>query len=615
MKTLLTSICLFFLTFVTLSQSPLGFNYQSIIRDDAGMIKKNESVSIGFEILDSSQNSIYSETHTTTTNDYGLVNLVIGEGTTSDDFSSIDWSSENYSIKVTYGSEDMGTTKFMSVPYAMSASNGITTAQADAITANTAKTGITTAQADAIIANTAKTGITTAQAAAITANTAKTGITTTQADAITANTAKVAGATATEIGYLSGVTSAIQTQLDAAGGASNITGLSDALVENNSLYFGNDPSSTTDLAGYNVAVGITALDAITTGDYNVAVGYNALTANTQGGSNTASGHGALRDNTTGASNTAIGHYALRDNTTGNSNTAIGTIALYSNTLGVRNTASGYYALQSNTTGNYNTASGAYALRSNTEGDYNLASGYQALLSNTTGAGNIAMGTVALYSNTTGTGNTAIGYRALVLNTSGNYNTALGYDAGDIITSGDNNVILGYNANPSANNASNQIVIGKDATGQGDNYAVIGNADVSRLYVSEDGAGVLYANGTIQSSDARLKENILSLTHGLDFIMKLNPVSYLKMKVSDYFNSSYSTSKNMLYEIGLLAQEVKEISEELDFDNKIVSVGEDGIHRMDYQKIMMPMIKAIQEQQQMIEELQDEVQTLKSMLNE
>ena len=187
MKTLLTSICIFFLTFVTLSQSPLGFNYQSIIRDDAGIIKNNELVSIGFEILDGSQNSIYSETHTTTTNDYGLVNLVIGEGTTSDDFSSIDWSSENYSIKVTYGSEDMGTTKFMSVPYAMSASNGITTAQADAITANTAKTGITTAQADAITANTAKTGITTAQA-----------------DANTANTTKIAGATTTEIGYLSG---------------------------------------------------------------------------------------------------------------------------------------------------------------------------------------------------------------------------------------------------------------------------------------------------------------------------------------------------------------------------------------------------------------------------
>ena len=37
---------------------------------------------------------------------------------------------------------------------------GITTSQANAITANTAKTGITTAQANAITANTAKTGMT-----------------------------------------------------------------------------------------------------------------------------------------------------------------------------------------------------------------------------------------------------------------------------------------------------------------------------------------------------------------------------------------------------------------------------------------------------------------------
>ena len=40
---------------------------------------------------------------------------------------------------------------------------GITTAQANAITANTAKVGITTAQANAIIANTAKVGLTTKQ--------------------------------------------------------------------------------------------------------------------------------------------------------------------------------------------------------------------------------------------------------------------------------------------------------------------------------------------------------------------------------------------------------------------------------------------------------------------
>lgn len=49
----------------------------------------------------------------------------------------------------------------------------LTTAQSNAITANTAKVGITTSQSNAITANSAKVGITTAQANAITANTAK----------------------------------------------------------------------------------------------------------------------------------------------------------------------------------------------------------------------------------------------------------------------------------------------------------------------------------------------------------------------------------------------------------------------------------------------------------
>lgn len=47
--------------------------------------------------------------------------------------------------------------------------DGITTAQANAIVANTAKTGITTSQSDAIAANSKKTGITTAQTNFITA--------------------------------------------------------------------------------------------------------------------------------------------------------------------------------------------------------------------------------------------------------------------------------------------------------------------------------------------------------------------------------------------------------------------------------------------------------------
>ena len=86
MKSLLTFIYLFFLTFLSFAQSPDGFNYQAVIRDSGGELKMNQSVNIDFEILDASDVAVYSESHTATTNDYGLVTLVIGQGTTSDDF-------------------------------------------------------------------------------------------------------------------------------------------------------------------------------------------------------------------------------------------------------------------------------------------------------------------------------------------------------------------------------------------------------------------------------------------------------------------------------------------------------------------------------------------------
>jgi len=120
----------------------------------------------------------------------------------------------------------------------------------------------------------------------------------------------------------------------------SVTELSDALVEDNSMYIGNDPSATTDAAEYNLAIGATALESITSGDNNTAVG-----------------HDTLSDNTEGYWNTATGAWALGLNTTGFWNTATGAGALYYNNTGIYNTASGVNALLSNTTGTYNTAIG------------------------------------------------------------------------------------------------------------------------------------------------------------------------------------------------------------------------------------------------------------------
>ena len=96
-------------------------------------------------------------------------------------------------------------------------------------------------------------------------------------------------------------------------GASNLTGLSDVLIEaTSSMYIGNDPSGTTatglDTANYNLGIGATALDAMTTGDNNIAVGHDALTANTTGANNLAIGKGALDAAITQSNNIATVSY-------------------------------------------------------------------------------------------------------------------------------------------------------------------------------------------------------------------------------------------------------------------------------------------------------------------
>ena len=92
------------------------------------------------------------------------------------------------------------------------------------------------------------------------------------------------------------------------------------------MYIGNDPSGTTDTAQFNIAVGATALDAVTTGDKNIAVGYSALTVNQGGADNTAVGYQAGKANTSGQSNVFIGASSGLTNTTGEENIVIGTDA-------------------------------------------------------------------------------------------------------------------------------------------------------------------------------------------------------------------------------------------------------------------------------------------------
>ena len=93
-----------------------------------------------------------------------------------------------------------------------------------------------------------------------------------------------------------------------------------------------------------------------------------------------------------------------------------------------------------------------------------------------------------------------------------------------------------------------------------------------------------------SSDARLK-NVTGKARGLEVINKLNPVSF-NWKADDKADE------------GLLAQEVKDIVP------NAVSGSEEDMYQMDYSKLVTPLIKAIQEQQEQIDALQSEINNLK-----
>jgi len=336
----------------------------------------------------------------------------------------------------------------------------------------------------------------------------------------------------------------------ASGGASSVTGLTDGLVEDNSLYIGNDPSSTTSSAQYNVAVGTTALDAITTGDYNVALGHDVLTDNTTGGHNTASGYRSLQNNTTGWGNTTSGMQTLSFNTEGYGNVAIG----YNSMLG------------------------------NTEANYNTAIGYHSLYNTYSNSG------------------------------ADTYNVGVGFKAGDLISTGTNNVILGASADPSANSATNQIVIGYGATGTGDNSVSLGNTSISSIkgQVAFSTYSDMRIKKNIVDNDLGLA--FINKLHTVKYNLKNPadyPEALLEERFKT--GDASRPTDNTKMQDGLIAQDVKTVLDELGVEWSGWSENDsNGKQSIQYGALTVPLIKAIQEQQAQIEALQNQLQVLVAM---
>jgi trimeric autotransporter adhesin len=436
----------------------------------------------------------------------------------------------------------------------------------------------------------------------------------------------------------------------------------------NNTAVGKDALTANTTGTGNTAVGMSALDANTTADNNTAVGYASLGANTTGASNVAVGYLALDANTTASYGTAIGHQALSANTTGTQNTAVGAAALQAATTAASNTAVGYTALQAATTGASNTAMGANALTANTTGASNTAVGHNSLDTATTASNNTAVGKDALEDTSTGADNTAVGQAALKANTTGTKNVCIGFGAGDAITTGSNNTIIGDFAGTTtladtivlASGTTERMRVNEDGdtrfygdliVGAGTGYADVESINSAYLHSigdstqpacrfsqgsTDNGDPVIRVrhenttagnyiefrtdenvltgqiqdvSGTMQyqsASDSRLKENVESMTEGLTDVLAMNPVKFTWKNI---VTENKTVDMKGAESRGFLAQELNE-----HYPWAVSEGGENEKENpwgVDYGKLTPVLVKAIQEQQTIIESLEARITALES----
>ena len=141
MKKILLSLFILTLSSVYAQQDvpPQGINYQAVVYTDeeysvpgANPIDvpiSNREIDVRFSIYTgATQNDLlYSEIHTTTTDKYGMISVVIGNGTpeTSTLFETIDWTGSDHFLRVSINKNEGATfqpisfQKLWSVPYAL----------------------------------------------------------------------------------------------------------------------------------------------------------------------------------------------------------------------------------------------------------------------------------------------------------------------------------------------------------------------------------------------------------------------------------------------------------------------------------------------------------------
>ena len=546
-------------TTLCLAQAPQKFSYQAIVRDGAGLVEANMPATIVIRIIQGNPGGLgyYQEEHAVTTNAFGLVNLTIGDGTiTSGSMASIDWSAGPWFVRIFVNGVDMGATQLLSTPYALYAEESGTPGPIGP----TGPTGPQGPQGNAGPAG--ATGSTGAQGPI--GNTGATGSTGATGPQGPTGSTGPAGAQGPQgitgaAGAIGGQGPAGATGPAGADGAANAWGLNGTSASATN-FVGTTNSQPLQLRVNNLPSG-----HIGAANSTATFGYSTLNPSVNAFGNTAIGAYTLSVNTGGDDNTAVGAGALQNNIGGGQNVALGRGAMYNNSFGTNNTAVGFQALLHSIDAN-NTAVGSSALE-NCIGLYNNAVGVHALFSTTSGGNNTAMGHYASASNVTGSGNTSIG----------------------------------ANSGPNAAALNGTTAIGDGTVTTASFQVRLGSTSVTSI-----GGYQPWTN----LSDVRFKRDIAPQPHGLDFILKLEPITYHMdvrklnkflyaegdtLFTSEASQQSIRDKESILYS-GFSAQQVEQAAAEVGYDfSGVYKPQNDRDHyALAYAEFVVPLVKAVQE---------------------
>ncbi|MEC8067099.1 MAG: tail fiber domain-containing protein [Pseudomonadota bacterium] len=280
-----------------------------------------------------------------------------------------------------------------------------------------------------------------------------------------------------------------------------------------------------------------------------------------------------------------------------------TIGSYSIAMGFQSTAPGVSAnaigFQSEASAVYSTAIGR---KTKAMGNYSMAIGSETTAS---GSESMAMGSKTVASGTQSTAMGAVNVASGIISTamgnrtiaSGDYSTAMGRFTNAV---GDYSTAIGHSVSATG---LYSVAIGLnnvDYTVSDHRTMAIVGGEVAINKVSADVAldvsGSVQYTGTITDvSDRRLKQNIQPLGDELAKIKQVQAVSF-EMK-----------DNPAVVELGVIAQDLEKIYPEL------VNTADDdmGTKSVNYVGLIAPMLKAMQEQQKQIENLQDEIEKLKA----